>query len=297
MTISVAVKHRLPSANRVTNLEPRPAPAHGAPPNCRCGRTGCHDDFRAMAATSDPAARTTLHDRIFTSHLDLAYGIASRYRIIGSAFQDVRQVAALALVEAVNRFDPGLNSAFSAFAAPTITGAVKRHFRDQRWMVHPPRRIKDLRLRIRAATDLLTQQLGRVATVTDIADHLSCSPREVSEALCTENALQPLSIDAPVRATDETLSANLGGPDVGYAQIDNVETLRPLLAALSERELRVITLRFADNLTQAQIGELVGCSQMQISRIIRRALDRLRRELQDRPDRGADAAHHRSSAG
>jgi RNA polymerase sigma-B factor len=147
---------------------------------------GCRDEFAALAATTEPAARAALRDRIVKAHLGLAYAIAGRYRRLGPGFEDIRQTAALALVEAVHRFDPGRDTAFSGFAVPTISGALKHHFRDQGWMVHPPRRIKEVRLRIRAATDLLTQQLRHAPTVTDLADHLDCSPQEIREALCTE---------------------------------------------------------------------------------------------------------------
>ncbi len=279
MTASVMVQRHEPGATGVG-----PARPHGRPGDCGCGRADCHDQFVALA-TIDPAVRAALRDRLVEAHLDLAYAIAGRYLRREPGFDDIRQVAALALVEAVNRFDPRLHTAFSAFAAPTITGSIKRHFRDQRWMLHPPRRIKDLRQRIRAATDLLTQQLRHTPTVTDLAHHLDCTPQEISEALRTNDALRPLSIDAPIRATDHdtTLTAILGSPDAAYTHIDDVETLRPLLAELSERELHVITMRFADNLSQSQIAKQVGCSRMHISRIVRAALDRLRYGLQNGP--------------
>jgi RNA polymerase sigma-B factor len=293
MTASVMVQRHEPGTVRVANEGPGPARPHGGPGDCGCGRAECHDQFVALAATTDPAVRTALRDRLIEAHLDLAYAIAGRYLRPEPGFDDIRQVAALALVEAVNRFDPRLHTAFSAFAAPTITGSIKRHFRDQRWMLHPPRRIKDLRQRIRATIDLLTQQLRHTPTVTDLAHHLDCTPQEISEALRTDDALRPLSIDAPIRATDgdTTLAAILGSPDAAYTHIDDVETLGPLLAELSERELHVITMRFADNLSQSQIAKQVGCSQMHISRILRAALDRLRYGIQNGPARSGNGGH------
>jgi RNA polymerase sigma-B factor len=268
---------------------------HGGWQDCGCRRTDCHDEFMALASTSDSRARIAARDQLIESHLELAYSIARHYHRPGPGSEDIRQVAALALVEAVNRFDPNLGTAFSAFAVPTIAGAIKRHFRDQRWTVHPPRRIKELRLRLRAATELLTQQMRRSPTVADLAGHLGCDQEEICEALCADDALQPLSIDAPVRAAEDdfTLAATLGGADDGYARVENLATLRPLLAELSERELRVITMRFAGNLTQSQIAERVGCSQMHVSRLLRAALGRMRRSLQDAPARPAgEAADH-----
>jgi RNA polymerase sigma-B factor len=266
--------------------------AHGGRHDCCCGRADCREEFMALAAVSDPRTRSATRDRLIESHLDLAYRIARHYRRPGPGFEDIRQVAALALVEAVSRFDPSLGSAFSAFAVPTITGGIKRHFRDQRWTVHPPRRVKELRLRLRAATDLLTQQMRRTPTVADLAEHLACGQEEICEALCTDDALRPLSIDSPIRAADDdmTLGATLGCPDAGYARVENLATLRPLLAELPERELQVITMRFVGNLTQSQIAERVGCSQMHISRILRAALERLRHALQDDPAGRCDNA-------
>src|SRR5690242_7088647 len=191
---------------------------HGGPRDCGCGLASCHDDFAALAATAQPAARTLLRNRLIERHIELAYSLAGRYWWPGPGYDDLRQVAALALVEAVNRFDPGLDTAFSAFAVPTIAGALKRHFRDQRWMVHPPRRVKDLRLRIRSAVDGLTQQLRHMPTVADLAERLDCSQQEIREALASDDAMRPLSIDAPGRAGDDdaVIAATLGDGDVAY---------------------------------------------------------------------------------
>jgi RNA polymerase sigma-B factor len=239
-----------------------------------------------LAATIDPVARAALCHRLVEVHLDLTYQVADRFWCPEPGREDIRQVAAFALVEAVNRFDPARHMAFSAFAVPTVSGSIKRHFRDQTWMLHPPRRVKELRLRIRAVSDLLTQQLRHLPTVADLAEHLDCSPKDVLEALGTDYAMRPLSIDAPTRADgDATLATVLGHPDAAYTNVDDVETLRPLLAELSERELRVIAMRFAGNLTQSQIAEQLGCSQMHVSRMLRSTIRRLRRRLRTRPTR------------
>jgi RNA polymerase sigma-B factor len=247
-------------------------------------------------AAIDPATRAAVRNGLVEVHLDLAYALAGRYRRPGPTFDDVRQVAALALVQAVTRFDPAVDTVFWAFAAPTITGSIKRHFRDQWWMVHPPRRIKDLRLRIRTATDLLTQQLRHAPTITDLARYLGCPPQEISEALCSDNAMRPLSIDAPARATTsdgDGWTALLGSPDAAYAQVDTVHTLRSLLDELPERESHVLTLWLAEDLSQAEIAARLGCSQMQISRILRASIDRLRHRLDD----GRPMAHRRRLPG
>jgi RNA polymerase sigma-B factor len=260
---------------------------------CGCGRPACREEFGALAARRGPR-RAALRDRLVEVHLDLAYAVAARYGRSGPGAEDLRQVAALALVEAVHRFDVGLGPAFSAFAVPTIAGALKRHFRDQLWMLHPPRRVKELRLRIRGVHDLLTQELRRSPTVSDLAEHLQCSAEEICEALSTEEVLRPLSLDAPAHTGDDdgedaSLVDTLGGPDPAYSRIEVVETLRPLLAELSERERRVLAMRFAGGLTQSQIAERIGYSQVHVSRILRSALDRLRHGLQRGP-RWADDA-------
>jgi RNA polymerase sigma-70 factor (sigma-B/F/G subfamily) len=283
MTANVLVLDHEPAPH--TERVPTVAPGHGGRHDCGCGRPECHDEFAVLAATTDRRARAARRERSIEAHLGLAYRIAAHYRRPSLGLDDIRQVAALALVEAVDRFDPSLGTAFSAFAVPTITGAIKRHFRDQGWALHPPRRVKELRLRIRGASDLLTQRLCHAPGVRDLAEYLDCSQDEVREALCTDEVARPLSIDAPVRATEDgtTLAATMGGPDAGYTRVEDVETLRPLLARLPERELRVVTMRFVENLTQSQIAERLGCSQMHVSRILRATLDRLRRELQNGP--------------
>jgi RNA polymerase sigma-B factor len=226
-------------------------------------------------------------------HLGLARAIAGRYRRPGAGFDDIAQVAALALVEAVNRFDCARGVAFSAFAVPTVLGAVKRHFRDTRWVLQTPRRLKELHLEIRSATDALAQRLGHAPTVADLADHLGQTEADIVDALHAADALHPLSIDAPLAAADgdgATLASTLAAADDPYLHVEAAETLRPLLAQLPERELRVVTLRFFGNLTQSQIAERIGCSQMHISRILRDALDRLRRGLEGcRTDAGGSA--------
>jgi RNA polymerase sigma-B factor len=251
---------------------------------CRCRLADCHDSLVTLASAADSAVRATLRHRIVEAHLGLAYSIAARYGRRGADSEDIRQVAALALVQAVDRFDPHRGTTFWDFAAPTVAGTIKRHFRDQTWMVHPPRPVKDLRLRIRAATDPLAQQLGRVPTVADLAEHLACSPQEASEALRTDDSVRPLSLDAPVRpAADIPLGAMIGCPDNAYAHFDNVHMLRPLLGGLSEREQRVLVMRFADGLTQSEIAKQIGCSQMQVCRILGGAFEQIRRGMQDRP--------------
>jgi RNA polymerase sigma-B factor len=281
---SIAVAVQPEAARRIAGT-PRGRPRAGlGRRDCSCTRPDCHDRFAALAATTSPRRRAALRNQLVEQHLPLARSIIARYRRSGVGVEDISQVAALAVVEAVDRFDPAQGTAFSAFAVPTICGSIKRYFRDTRWVLQTPRWIKELHLEIRSTSEELTQRLGRPPTVTDLATYLGYDPDDIVQALQADDALHPLSIDAPVR-TDvhdgARLAATLGATDDGYAHVEDVETLRPLLAQLPPRELRVVSLRFFGNLTQTQIAERVGCSQMHISRILHTALERLRQAFQN----------------
>jgi RNA polymerase sigma-B factor len=261
----------------------RPAPADGG---CACRRPDCHQAFVALAATSDRRQRALLRDRLVERHLVLARRLSAKYRPDGRMCEDTGQVAALALVEAVDRFDPARGVPFSAFAIPTIDGAIKRHFRDNRWVLRTPRRLKELYLEIRAAREDLAQRLGAAPTVAQLSRHLGCHDAEVLEALRADDERCPLSLDAPASGMEDagnTLAETVGDSDESYERIEYRESLRPLLAALPARELRVVTLRFFGNLTQAEIAEQLGCSQMHVSRLLRAALNRLRQGLLNDP--------------
>src|SRR5512142_1038251 len=229
---------------------------------CGCGWAGCTDGFRTLAAAGPDRRR--IRNGLVERHLGLARTIAGHFRHSGAAFEDVVQVASLAVVEAVDRFDPARGVPFSAFATPTVSGSIKRYFRDSRWTVQPPRRIKELYLEIRSANDGLTQRLGQPPAVAGLAARLGRDRREVLEALCAADGLRPVSLDAPA-ATDHpgarppAAQRALGADDAGYERIEYRESLHRLLGRLPDRELRALTLRYFGNLTQAEIGERLGC--------------------------------------
>ena len=192
------------------------------------------------------------------------------------------QVARVGLVNAVIRFDVDAGSDFVSFAVPTIMGEVRRHFRDNSWSVKVPRRLKELHLRLGTATAELSQRLGRAPTASELAEELEMDRDEVVEGLVAGSSYNTLSIDSGSGGDDEApaIADTLGDVDLALDQIENREALRPLLESLSERERTVLVLRFFENMTQTQIAERVGVSQMHVSRLLARALARLRDQLQ-----------------
>lgn len=222
-------------------------------------------------------------DQIVERCLPLADHIARRFDGRGEPRDDLVQVARVGLVNAVNRFDVEAGSDFVSFAVPTIMGEVRRHFRDNSWSVKVPRRLKELHLRIGTATADLSQRLGRAPTATELAKELDMDRNEVIEGLVAGSSYNTLSIDSGGGGSNEDAPAiadTLGDVDTGLAQIENREALRPLLASLPERERTVLVLRFFESLTQTQIAERVGISQMHVSRLLAKSLARLRDQLQ-----------------
>jgi RNA polymerase sigma-B factor len=222
-------------------------------------------------------------DRIVERCLPLADHIARRFDGRGEPRDDLVQVARVGLVNAVIRFNVDAGSDFVSFAVPTIMGEVRRHFRDNSWSVKVPRRLKELHLRLGAATAELSQRLGRAPTPSELAAELDMDRDEVVEGLVAGSSYNTLSIDSGGNSGNEDAPAiadTLGDLDAGLDQIENREALRPLLASLPERERTVLLLRFFENLTQTQIAERVGISQMHVSRLLAKSLTKLRDQLQ-----------------
>ena len=233
----------------------------------------------------------TLHDAddmlrrreaIFNRCLPLADRIARHYGGRGEDIEDLTQVARLGLVKAVNRFDPSKGSHFVAFAVPTMMGEVRRHFRDHGWSMHVPRRLKDRHGHITRATTELTQSLGRAPTAGQLADALDMTREDIVDSMLAAEAYRVHSIDAPVSSGDSAprmVSDTVGEVDFGFDRITDQESVRPLLAALPERERTVLYLRFFESMTQSQIAEHIGVSQMHVSRILEKTLRELRDQL------------------
>jgi RNA polymerase sigma-B factor len=226
------------------------------------------------AELGEPWTRDALVQRF----LPLARSIARRYENLGEPIDDLNQVASLALIHAVDRFDTSRGYAFTSFAVPTIVGELKRHFRDRGWAVRPPRSLQELSLRVDRATRSLTQQLDRQPTVPEIARALDCDEEHILEAQhAARVGRSALSLQAP-RGADpgRALEGECGREDDGYHRAESRALLERLMPLLPVRDREVIRLRFGADMTQAEIGAAVGVSQMQVSRILRRALDRLR---------------------
>jgi RNA polymerase sigma-B factor len=233
--------------------------------------------------TPDSAQFRRKRDSIVERCLPLADHIARRFDGRGEPRDDLVQVARVGLVNAVIRFDVETGSDFVSFAVPTIMGEVRRHFRDNSWSVKVPRRLKELHLRLGTATAELSQRLGRAPTATELAAELEMDREEVIEGLVAGSSNNTLSIDSGGGGGDDDAPAiadSLGDLDATLDQIENRETLRPLLDSLPERERVVVVLRFFESMTQTQIAERVGVSQMHVSRLLARALGRLRDQLE-----------------
>jgi len=239
--------------------------------------------LRAMAAM--PAAhpsRPALRDRVIEAWLPLARHLANRYAGRGEPVDDLLQTAVIGLIKAVDKFDPAFGTDFAGYAIPTVIGEIKRHFRDRTWAIRVPRRLQELRLAITGANTTLTHTLGRSPTVADIAGHLGVTEEYVLEGLEGARAYTATSLSTPVGTDGATeLGETLGGEDHEYALAEARLALGPALASLDERERKILTLRFYGNLTQTEIAEQLGISQMHVSRLISRALAKLRGKLGD----------------
>ncbi|PPJ24703.1 B/F/G family RNA polymerase sigma-70 factor [Nocardia nova] len=224
--------------------------------------------------------RDRLRERIINRCLPLAEHIARKFSGRGENFEDLLQIARVGLVAAVDRFDPTQGSPFLAFAVPTVMGEVRRHFRDHTWALRVPRRIKEIQTALGPTVETLSQRLGRMPRAREIAEEMGADLGEVTQALIARNAYQTQSLDTPT-SDDDSRSGNaildtLGDVDPTFGAIDDTLTVKPLIDALPEKERYVLTMRFFGGMTQEQIARELGCSQMQVSRILTRTLKQLR---------------------
>ena len=236
----------------------------------------------------DPAIREELVRR----YLPFAKNLALRYRGASESFDDLLQVASLGLVNAIDRFDPDRGAPFTAFASPTILGELKRHFRDRVWTVRVPRGLHDRMAEVEKAISELTVELQRSPSVGEIAERLGVDPTDVLEVLEANHNRRPLSLDRPVGGEDaeESPAAEwVGDEDAGYELVEDKLALEGALPHLDERERLVLQLRFVEDLTQSQIAERIGHSQMHVSRILRRTLERIRAEVAEQSGAASDS--------
>jgi len=237
------------------------------------------DEEIALFVEFAASRRRSLRNQLVERHMGLAAHVASRFGRRGPSDDDLRQVAFLALVKAVDRFDPQRGVAFSTFAGRTIEGEIKRHFRDHTWTVRVPRSAKELHLKLRKATDELTQRLGRSPTVPQLAEHIGISTDEVVEGIAAGSAYMTHSLDAPLGPDGEG-PRQLGEQDSGFGHVVDIEMIGRMLDQLPEREREIVRLRFYEDLSQSEIAQRVGISQMHVSRLLRRSFETMRRQTE-----------------
>ncbi|MEK6438365.1 SigB/SigF/SigG family RNA polymerase sigma factor [Pseudonocardia sp. T1-2H] len=229
----------------------------------------------------DDPRRESLRDRLVTGFLPIAQHIARRFNHRGEPLDDLVQVATVGLINAVDRYSPEKGNDFFSFAVPTISGEVRRHFRDQGWSMRVPRRLKDLHVSINGVVSELSQGLGRAPKPSEIAERLGVPVSEVLEGLEASEAYRSSSLDEMLSSEQgsATVGELVGEADAELDRVDFRQALRPVLSELPERERTIVMLRFFGNMTQTQIAEQVGISQMHVSRLLAQTLDRLRNRL------------------
>ena len=244
--------------------------------------------LRRYAEDPSPAVREELVERF----MPLARRLASRYSGGAEPFDDLVQVASVGLVKAIDRFEPDRGTAFSTFAVPTILGELKRHFRDRGWSIHVPREVQERILKVERALAELPARLGRAATVDDIAERLDISTDQVLEAMHASQGHHAVSLDAsPAMGDGEEpapLGERIGSQDIGYETVEYGASIEGALAEISDRDREILHLRFVEDLTQSEIAERVGVSQMHVSRILRTTLEALRGAVSDEAGESAE---------
>lgn len=235
--------------------------------------------FRRFKEEGDMDAR----EKLVMSHLNLVRFIANKFKNRGEPIDDLIQVGYLGLLKAIDRFDPSRGLEFTTFATPTIMGEIKRHFRDKGWSVRVPRRLQELSAKVNQATDTLTSQLQRSPTIAEIADYLDATVDEVLEAMESSSAYSSVSLEAPSAADDDDTPSVIdryATEDSDLAFTDDRIIIEEALASFSPRERDVIEMRFLKGMTQIEIAEKLGISQVQVSRLLRRTL----KKIQDKID-------------
>jgi len=248
-----------------------------AGPVRRFGLDKPHDRSAALFLRYQATRDATLRAEIVTRHLPLARSLARSFDTSRVPFDDLMQVASIGLIKAVERYDPAFGTAFSTFAVPTIRGEIQRYFRDHTWGVRPPRDLQERALALLKASDQIRGELGRTPTAAELAERVGATVEEVLEGLYAGQARDGDPIEQPADDRDDGLPYrdSFGVDDSGYDRVDSAVTAHTLLTQLTVLERRVLHLRFKQDLTQDEVGQLLGCSQMQVSRIQRAAMSKL----------------------
>ena len=246
-------------------------PASGSP-----GGVPDRELLRRYHEQGDTAAREQLVER----HLPLVRSLARRYAGRGESVEDIEQVGAIGLLKAIDRYELSREVALTTYATPNVVGEIKRHFRDRGWTIRIPRALQELNVKMSGAVERLTVRLGRSPTIAELATELDATPEQVLEAVEAGSAYSPVSLSAsPSNEEDLDLMEVIGEEDENFARADERTSLEPALGELPERERQILRMRFEEGLTQTQIAERVGLSQMHVSRLIRRSLESMRESL------------------
>jgi RNA polymerase sigma-B factor len=281
-TVSTGLSHVEPALDEVAGVD-EPAGRADAPardPQDLHRQTT--ELFQQMLASDDDERRGFLRGQLVELHLPLAEYLARRFGNRGEPHEDLVQVATIGLIKAIDRFDLERGVAFSTYATPTIVGEIKRHFRDRGWTIRVPRRLQEIQAVINAAVSDLGQELGRSPTVAELARRVGVTEEEILEGLESANAYSPLSLDAPDPSGEVgAVIEQLGDYDDALDAVVDRETVKPLLDQLDARAKRILLLRFFRNMTQSQIAEELGISQMHVSRLLSRTLADLRKALEE----------------
>lgn len=245
------------------------------------------DVYNWIEALQKDPDNEELQTKIVTEYTPFVKTLAGKFSRGKSTYDDLVQVGMIGLLAAIRRFDPSYKRSFEAFAVPTIVGEIKRYIRDKTWSIHVPRRIKELGPKIRKASEQLTEDLQRSPKVEEIADFLGATEEEVLETMEMGMSYRALSVDGAIEADHEgstvTLLDLVGDNEEGYEQIDRILILRHALQALSEREQMIIQCTYFEHKSQKETGEILGISQMHVSRLQRRALEKLRKAIRMEP--------------
>ena len=234
--------------------------------------------------SADEGTRETAREDLVHLHLPLVEHCARRFRNRGEPFEDLVQVGTIGLLKSIDRFDVDRGVEFSTYATPTIIGEIKRYFRDKGWAIRVPRRLQELRMQIGSASADLTQRLGRSPTPRELAELIGCTVEDVLDGIESSNAYSTLSLDASDDSEDGAAATMLDAIGIDDANLEHVEireSIKPLLDRLEPREKKILLLRFFKNMTQSQIAEEIGVSQMHVSRLLSRTLDQLRASLEE----------------
>ncbi|MGH7918427.1 MAG: SigB/SigF/SigG family RNA polymerase sigma factor [Candidatus Dormibacteraceae bacterium] len=237
---------------------------------------------RRFRESEDEAERDRIKDELVRAYEGLVYFLARRFQNRGEPLDDIAQVGFLGLIKAIDRFDPSLGNEFTTFATPTIAGEIKRYFRDKGWSIRFPRRLQELHQQVVRTNELLKNELNRQPTVQEVADRLGVETNDVLESMESGSAHAPLSIDSTVDREEgegRQLSEIVGTEDENLDRVEMRDVLARAMAHLSEREQKILAMRFVDEMSQAEVAKRLGISQMHVSRLQRAATEQLRAQM------------------